>query len=43
MVGKQDLMKKKWIKTQIDFSNKNDNARLIELDSSHYIHNIDYE
>lgn len=33
---------KKWIGIQNNFSDKNDNARLIELDSSHYIHNIDY-
>lgn len=34
---------KKWIKTQSDFISDNDNATLIELDSSHYIHNIDYK
>ena len=34
---------KKWIEIQYNFINKNDNATLIELDSSHYIHNIDYE
>ncbi|ALX50512.1 hydrolase [Lentibacillus amyloliquefaciens] len=33
---------KRWIEIQNNFSNKNDNARLIELDSSHYIHNIEY-
>lgn len=32
-----------WIDIQHDFVDKNDNATLIELDSSHYIHNIDYE
>ncbi|QKY71573.1 alpha/beta hydrolase [Lentibacillus sp. CBA3610] len=33
---------KKWIEIQNNFNNKNDNASLIELNSSHYIHNIDY-
>jgi len=33
----------KWIEIQTNFNKRNDNARLIELDSSHYIHNIDYE
>ncbi len=33
---------KKWIEIQNTFSNKNDNVGQIELDSSHYIHNIDY-
>ena len=33
---------KMWIEIQNTFSNKNDNVRQIELDSSHYIHNIDY-
>lgn len=33
----------KWIDIQHHFSNENDSARLIVLNSSHYIHNIDYE
>ena len=32
-----------WINIQEDFVNKNDHATLIKLDSSHYIHNINYE
>lgn len=35
--------KELWIEIQSDFINKNDNTKLIELDSSHYIHNIDFE
>lgn len=35
--------KELWIEIQTDFINKNDNAKLIGLDSSHYIHNIDFE
>lgn len=34
---------KQWLEIQNNFSNENDHVRLIELDSSHYIHNIDYE
>jgi len=33
---------KKWIEIQNKFSNIHDNVRLIELDSSHYIHNMEY-
>lgn len=33
----------KWMEIQHDIQDKNDNATIIELDSSHYIHNIDYE
>lgn len=35
--------KKIWIEIQNKFINKKDNAELIELDSSHYIHNIDFK
>lgn len=42
MVKKQALMKKKWIEIQNIFSNKHDNVKQIELDSSHYIHDIEY-
>lgn len=35
--------KEQWVEIQNDFINKNANASLIELDSSHYIHNIDFE
>lgn len=34
---------KTWIHIQKKFSSKNDFTTLIELDSSHYIHDIDYE
>lgn len=36
------LDKKKWIRIQDDFISKNHNGTLIELESSHYVHNIDY-
>lgn len=32
-----------WKEIQSNFANKNDNLILIELDSSHYVHNMDYE
>lgn len=34
---------KKWIEIQNNFMNKNANITIIELDASHYIHNIDYD
>ncbi|UKJ47292.1 hypothetical protein [Lysinibacillus sp. ACHW1.5] len=33
----------KWNGIQNDFINRIDKGKLIELDSSHYIHSIDYE
>ena len=33
----------KWVEIQKNFTHQLDHAKLIELDSSHYIHNIDYE
>lgn len=32
-----------WLGLQTDFINKQEDGKLIELDSSHYVHNIEYE
>ncbi len=34
---------KAWKRIQRDFVSKNDRGTLVQLDSSHYVHNIDYE
>lgn len=35
--------KELWIEIQNNFINNHDNAKLIELDSSHYIHNLEFD